>query len=29
MTSKKEPAVQDMSSDEQEYLERTALLGLE
>ncbi len=29
MTSKKEPAVADMSSDEQEYLERTALLGLE
>ncbi|MCK5360058.1 MAG: hypothetical protein KAJ95_05495 [Gammaproteobacteria bacterium] len=29
MASKKEPAVEDMSSDEQEYLERTALLGLE
>ena len=29
MTSKKEPVVADMSSDEQEYLERTALLGLE
>ena len=29
MTSKKEPAVEDISYDEQEYLERTALLGLE
>jgi methyl-accepting chemotaxis protein len=29
MASKKEPAVQDISYDEQEYLERTALLGLE
>jgi methyl-accepting chemotaxis protein len=29
MTSKKDPVVEDMSSDEQEYLERTALLGLE
>lgn len=29
MTSKKAPQVEDMSSDEQEYLERTALLGLE
>ena len=29
MTSKKEPAVEEISYDEQEYLERTALLGLE